>query len=188
MPTEKTMKVKELQAILAECDPEGEVSMWMPSWISDLDAELGEDDGTDYGLSFVVEPGLSTAAVEANGKPNLVSIRWADEERTRVYQRRVANARDHAAQVEEPEPMEADADHVVVDVLMRRETHAAMRRVAKNANTSEAVKEGACTHGVLTVSSLLGMLAEDVGMVDTRPGSWEGSNMSQVLTSHGYPG
>jgi hypothetical protein len=30
------------------------------------------------------------------------------------------------------------------------------------------------------------MLAEDLGMVLTRPGSWEGTNMAQVLTSHGY--
>jgi hypothetical protein len=30
------------------------------------------------------------------------------------------------------------------------------------------------------------MLAEDCGMVLTRPGSWEGTNMGQVRTSHGY--
>lgn len=54
-------------------------------------------------------------------------------------------------------------------------------------NTSHEVKtEGAGTHGLLTVASALEMLAEDLGMVDSRPGSWEGSNMAQVLTSHGY--
>ncbi|MFX1695887.1 hypothetical protein [Paraburkholderia sp. A1RO-1] len=42
------------------------------------------------------------------------------------------------------------------------------------------------THGRLTSSSLLKMLAEDAAMVLRRPGSWEGSNMAQVLSSHGY--
>ncbi|CAJ7811100.1 Uncharacterised protein [Burkholderia pseudomallei] len=30
------------------------------------------------------------------------------------------------------------------------------------------------------------MLAEDAGMVISRPGSWEGANLAQVLLSHGY--
>jgi len=38
----------------------------------------------------------------------------------------------------------------------------------------------------LTVAGALGMLAEDLGMVHSRPGSWEGSNMAQVVASHGY--
>ncbi|WP_321849357.1 hypothetical protein [Burkholderia diffusa] len=42
------------------------------------------------------------------------------------------------------------------------------------------------THGRLTISGLLKMLAEDAAMVLRRPGSWEGSNMAQVLSSHGY--
>ncbi|WJF90211.1 hypothetical protein QS306_00520 [Paraburkholderia bonniea] len=42
------------------------------------------------------------------------------------------------------------------------------------------------SHGRLTVRCLLAMLAEDAGMVVSRPGSWEGSNMALVLSSHGY--
>lgn len=30
------------------------------------------------------------------------------------------------------------------------------------------------------------MLAEDAGMIISRSGSWEGSNMATVLSSHGY--
>ena len=47
-------------------------------------------------------------------------------------------------------------------------------------------RDGFTSHGVLTVSALLAMLAEDAGMVISRPGSWEGSNMAQVFQSHGY--
>jgi hypothetical protein len=43
------------------------------------------------------------------------------------------------------------------------------------------------SHGPLDVQRLAGMLMEDVALAVRRPGSWEGSNRSQVLTSHGYP-
>lgn len=42
------------------------------------------------------------------------------------------------------------------------------------------------THGILTLKSLFEMLAEDVAMMESRPGSWEGSNMTTVFISHGY--
>lgn len=42
------------------------------------------------------------------------------------------------------------------------------------------------TYGRLTSFSLLKMLAEDAAVALRRPGSWEGSNMAQVLSSHGY--
>ncbi|MBN3849380.1 hypothetical protein G3N58_21500 [Paraburkholderia sp. Ac-20342] len=42
------------------------------------------------------------------------------------------------------------------------------------------------THGSMTVPKLLAMLAEDAAMTNSRSGSWEGSNMQQVLGSHGY--
>ncbi|WP_437559338.1 hypothetical protein [Acidithiobacillus sulfuriphilus] len=42
------------------------------------------------------------------------------------------------------------------------------------------------SHGHLTVKKLAAMLLEDAGMVISRPGSWEGSNMADVLRSHGY--
>lgn len=42
------------------------------------------------------------------------------------------------------------------------------------------------SHGPLTMKKLAAMLLEDAGMVISRPGSWEGSNMADVLRSHGY--
>jgi hypothetical protein len=42
------------------------------------------------------------------------------------------------------------------------------------------------THGPLDMIVLAEMLMEDVALSVSRPGSWEGANMRQVLTSHGY--
>jgi len=43
------------------------------------------------------------------------------------------------------------------------------------------------SHGPLDVQGLAAMLMQDVALAVRRPGSWEGANMSQVLSSHGYP-
>lgn len=42
------------------------------------------------------------------------------------------------------------------------------------------------THGPLTIHSLLLMLIEDLCLAMERPGSWEGSNMANVMLGHGY--
>ena len=42
------------------------------------------------------------------------------------------------------------------------------------------------SHGPLNLPRLAMMLLEDVALMVRRPGSWEGSNMAQVLGSHGY--
>lgn len=42
------------------------------------------------------------------------------------------------------------------------------------------------SHGKLSITSAIEMIVEDLGMVESRPGSWEGANMAQVLSSHGY--
>jgi hypothetical protein len=42
------------------------------------------------------------------------------------------------------------------------------------------------THGKLDLPKLAGMLLGDVGLAWRRPGSWEGANMLQVLSGHGY--
>ena len=44
----------------------------------------------------------------------------------------------------------------------------------------------ASTHGPLDMQKLAEMLLEDVALSVRRPGSWEGSNMAQVMSSHGY--
>jgi hypothetical protein len=42
------------------------------------------------------------------------------------------------------------------------------------------------SHGPLDMIVLAEMLLEDVALAVRRPGSWEGSNMINVLNSHGY--
>jgi hypothetical protein len=42
------------------------------------------------------------------------------------------------------------------------------------------------SHGPLDITVLAGMLMQDVALAVRRPGSWEGSNMIQVLICHGY--
>lgn len=42
------------------------------------------------------------------------------------------------------------------------------------------------SHGKLDIATLTRMLLEDVALAWRRPGSWEGANMTQVLSSHGY--
>lgn len=66
------------------------------------------------------------------------------------------------------------------------ETANTLARLVAVCNDSHDARDGFTSHGKLTVASLLAMLAEDAAMVMTRPGSWEGSNMAQVLMSHGY--
>lgn len=47
-------------------------------------------------------------------------------------------------------------------------------------------QSAASTHGTLTMDALAALLLEDVALMVRRPGSWEGANMAQVMTSHGY--
>ena len=61
-----------------------------------------------------------------------------------------------------------------------------LEKLAKLCTDADQARDGATTHGPLTVPALLAMLAEDAGMVLTRPGAWEGSNMGTVFSSHGY--
>jgi hypothetical protein len=60
-----------------------------------------------------------------------------------------------------------------------------LRKVVENCNDADK-RNGFTSHGQLTVATLLEMLAEDAAMTNSRPGSWEGSNMQTVLDSHGY--
>jgi hypothetical protein len=58
--------------------------------------------------------------------------------------------------------------------------------VAANCNAAHKASGGFTSHGELDVAGLLLMLAQDAAMTNSRPGSWEGSNMQQVLDAHGY--
>lgn len=61
-----------------------------------------------------------------------------------------------------------------------------LRMAVHLCNQVHSARDGANTHGQLTIETALAMLAEDLALTATRPGSWEGANMLQVLCSHGY--
>ncbi len=66
------------------------------------------------------------------------------------------------------------------------DTASALHELADRCTLAHKHNGGYSSHGVLNAQSLLEMLTDDAAMVITRPGSWEGSNMALVLSSHGY--
>lgn len=73
-----------------------------------------------------------------------------------------------------------------ITIEISEETEQALKTLVQNANEHVDRNEDYCSHGKLTTKTLLTMLAEDAAQVETRPGSWEGTNMATVLSSHGY--
>lgn len=73
-----------------------------------------------------------------------------------------------------------------VTLELPEETYRDLRAVVAACNFADKQRAGFTTHGKLDVDRLLLMLAEDAAMTYSRPGSWEGANMQQVLDSHGY--
>lgn len=200
--TPKQLTVRELQAILNDCDPDATVDLTLPGFIDASDKQIVEDPdlaSDAYGFVPQVEVFYKTGkdmpyehffgddgAPRPGVKPNAVSIAISRDEIEKLYRDR-KRAIELDALALEPEPATADADTVIVDVRLSRELHTNIRQLLGQLNGSRQVKiEQACTHGLLTVAGALAMLAEDLGMVRSRPGSWEGSNMAQVLASHGY--
>lgn len=78
------------------------------------------------------------------------------------------------------------SETVSVTLNLTSDVYEHLQTVVKNCNHSNKEREGATTHGDLDVAGLLTMLAEDAAMTNSRPGSWEGAIMQQVLDSHGY--
>ena len=73
-----------------------------------------------------------------------------------------------------------------VVIQVSNETAMRLYELAARCTDENARRDEFTSHGALSVSSLMAMLAEDAAMVISRPGSWEGANMAQVFSSHGY--
>lgn len=73
-----------------------------------------------------------------------------------------------------------------ITITVSKATAEALTKLAAECSEKDKARNGATSHGSLTPSTLLTMLAEDAGMLITRPGCWEAANMSDVLASHGY--
>lgn len=73
-----------------------------------------------------------------------------------------------------------------ISITISEATAKALVELAEACSEADKARNGATTHGRLTPAELLAMLAEDAGMVITRPGCWEAANLYQALASHGY--
>jgi hypothetical protein len=73
-----------------------------------------------------------------------------------------------------------------IQIDVSEETAQLIDELAKRCTDADRERNGATTHGPLTAETLLALLAEDAAMAISRPGSWEGANMTTVLESHGY--
>ena len=71
-------------------------------------------------------------------------------------------------------------------IQVSEETAQTLAILAASCTRANKRCDGFTSHGALSVSAMMAMLAEDAAMVISRPGSWEGSNMAQVFSSHGY--
>lgn len=202
--SKSSMTVRELQAILAECDPDAIVSLYVPSLIDSNDVEVMEDsDLADQSYAFApaVQSGYQTGGdvayhdvfdenhqVKPGVKPNCVSIYIDAHDLERmVRSRKNSIERKSIGADDKEEYLSSDPNSVIVDVCLSRDTYTSLRQVLKHYNSSHQVKiEQACTHGILTIPKVLEMFAEDLEMTQSRPGCWEASNIYQVMASHGY--
>lgn len=75
---------------------------------------------------------------------------------------------------------EGEVKLVQIRITLQPEIHAVLVAWLKAVQGCEG------THGDLTLNSLAAMLLEDVALATTRPGSWEGSSMGELLLKHGY--
>ena len=73
-----------------------------------------------------------------------------------------------------------------ISIAIDDRTAAALDELVGWCNKANKAADGCTSHGKLTRARLLAMLAEDAGLVVSRPGSWEGAGMRAVFSSHGY--
>lgn len=183
MTAPSVLRVKDLIALLSDCDPEGEVTL-------NLDETLaygtGEPCEISYGFTPQIECLFSTKAVDqAGARPDRISIEISEDDIRDLARRRAIQSPTEDSQPMADLSVVSDAP-VAIAVAVSGETYGHLQVVVASCNASNKNSGGATTHGDLNVSTLLAMMAEDLAMTNYRPGSWEGANMQQVLDSHGY--
>ena len=72
---------------------------------------------------------------------------------------------------------------VKITITLAPETAAYIKELVSRMNKH---RDDFNTHGPMTVERLAEMLLQDAAMIIHRPGSWEASNMDNVLLAHGY--
>jgi hypothetical protein len=181
--SDKGMKIGELLALLQDCDPAGTVYVTLDAALVDGGNEA--PDGVEYDFREVEVRRLSTGT-EASKRENL-HICICNETTERCIKTRSIIPDPSSAELDDKAADQVAMDApVAVAIALSHETYKNLMTVVDNCNRCHDQQNGLSSHGRLTVSSLLSMLAQDAAMTNSRPGSWEGSNMQQVLDSHGY--
>lgn len=178
---DRVTKVRDLIAVLQECDPEGTVAI-------SLDAALVFDEDEPGEVEYSFEPYLDLLFSKRDAKQSdCVYVRLSREDTERlVATRRIEKKADSDTMAPSANPAIAVNGPVAVAITLHPGTYDNLLVVVENCNRADNDNGGATTHGKLDIPKLLTMLAEDASMTNTRPGSWEGANMQQVLDSHGY--
>jgi hypothetical protein len=178
---DKITKVRDLIAVLQECDPDGRVSL-------SLDAALVFDEDSPGEVEYSFEPSVERLFSKSDAmQSDCVYLRLSREDTDRLVEsRRGGKNVDSNSTLTPVNPAIAFNAPVAVAIALDQETYANLLVVVESCNRADEDNNGATTHGKLDIPRLLTMLAEDAAMTNNRPGSWEGANMQQVLDSHGY--
>lgn len=174
-------KVRDLIVLLQECDPDGTVAL-------SLDGALLFDEDEPGEVEYSFEPSVDLLFSQRDAKQSdcvYLSLSHKDTERL-VANGRLEERPNPGTTAPSANPAIAIEAPVAVAVALDQETYNNLLVVVESCNRADHDNNGATTHRKLDVPKLLTLLAEDAAMTNTRPGSWEGANMQQVLDSHGY--
>lgn len=194
------MKVSEMIEKLRKADPESDVRLCLDEVFvyPEQSDENNECNVAGYCMPFDLDLYSTDAlvgAVDRPKQPNIVSLKVTEEAVKRHFDQRTLDLdlrrmerEEHVQQsIRDSHPAVAHHDgSAAVAVMVSRSTLDHLFDLVESCNQIHRERDGFGSHGKLTISSLLAMLAEDAGMVISRPGSWEGSAMSDVLRCHGY--
>ena len=176
-------KVKDLIVLLQQCDPEGEIKINLDAALVDGDGDL---DGVEYNFDPVVACYFTSNSKQADALSDSIYIGIGEEKTEELLADRVRARENGKGAIAPSNSSIAENPPVAIAIAISNQTYQNLVQVVDACNRSHKATNGANTHGPLDISGLLSMLAEDAAMTNSRPGSWEGANMQNVLDSHGY--
>jgi hypothetical protein len=174
-------RIGDLIAALQECDPDGTITITLDGALVFDDEVLGE-------VEYSFDPVVDFLFLKPDAKQSdrvYLGLSKKDTEGIVSERRNQLDTHFEGSSLSTNPGIVTNAP-VAIALAFDQDTYVNLEAVVANCNLAEASPDGATTHGKLDVPRLLAMLAEDAAMTNTRPGSWEGANMQQVLESHGY--
>ncbi|WP_141837719.1 hypothetical protein [Herbaspirillum sp. SJZ107] len=174
-------RIGDLIAALQECDPDGTITIT-------LDGALVFDDEVPDEVEYRSDPVVDFLFSKSDAvKSDRVHLGLSKMDTEEIVSDRRNQLNTHLKESSlSTNPGVVMNAPVAIALAFDHDTYVNLQAVVANCNLSEGSRDGATTHGKLDVPRLLAMLAEDAAMTNTRPSSWEGANMQQVLDSHGY--